>query len=69
MKYKYYVEIVDNSDICCYVTQSKIFNTIKEADNWVKTIDFLDENFSMYLMRGECEEDNCLTEIETIKKY
>lgn len=48
--FAYYVEVYHKEDSTRYVLQSKNFNTIEEALNFAKLIDYLEDNYEANLM-------------------
>lgn len=51
-KTRYYIEICDKLNNKDYIIQSKWYDTREDAINFCKTIDYIDNDFDIYLMSG-----------------
>lgn len=60
---KYYIEVVWHGSMDSYVIQSHWFDTDKQAIEWVNGISWVNDNYDVYLMYAEFNEDSTYNDI------
>lgn len=73
LKTKYYIEFVDKESSCDFLVQSKWFNSIEDAKQWLNnTFDYLDiDALSIFLMKADFDANGNygdITQVEDLTK-